>query len=132
MKKYACVAINDEATDCSICGRKELKRVMWLVDVDEDGEPFPVGTSCGATMLEYTQSKINTFANNFAHEVWKIRWSMQQQKEAELGYNRIIEELNAMSLSFSERRHHPLNEKIHEIREIAKNWADAQSVMVSI
>lgn len=136
MKKYACVAINDECTECSVCGRAELKRVMWLVTLDgdgnKDGDAFPVGSSCGATMLGYTQSKIGTFAKNFAHEIWRIRYSLQQQKENELGYHRVLDELNAMKLPRNERMQHPLNSKIHEIHKIAKEWADAQPVMVNI
>ncbi len=38
------VAINDEASTCSRCGRTGLKRVAW-VSVDGE-EPVPYGTTC--------------------------------------------------------------------------------------
>ena len=54
-KRYALKGINDEETVCTICGRVELKRVMWLQELDSDGneigEAIHCGTTCGAHLL---------------------------------------------------------------------------------
>lgn len=53
--KFRLVGINDDAHTCSCCGRDNLKRVIWLVPLDADGNPegeaIPYGTSCGAKAL---------------------------------------------------------------------------------
>jgi hypothetical protein len=64
MKRYALKGINDDQTECSVCGKVELKRVMWLVELDEEGneisEPFFCGTTCGAKLMNQKISKIRT------------------------------------------------------------------------
>ena len=53
--KFRLVGINDDAHTCSCCGRSDLKRVLWLLPLDQDGnadgEAIPYGTSCGAKAL---------------------------------------------------------------------------------
>ena len=56
-RTYIFKGINDEATVCSVCGKKELSKVVWLAECDcygvEDGDPFPVGVVCAAKMLSW-------------------------------------------------------------------------------
>lgn len=136
MKQYACVAINDECSECSVCGRVELKRVMWLVTLDAEGnkdsDAFPVGTSCGATMLGYTQSKINTFAKNFNYKVWEAKDKLRRWKESELGYNEVLNQLNSLKLPFAERRVHPLRDKMEEISASAAKWVESQDIAINL
>lgn len=49
--RYRYHGTNDEADTCSCCGRKNLKRVAWLSEIDGDGEAAPYGTTCAALML---------------------------------------------------------------------------------
>lgn len=59
--KFRLVGINDDANTCSCCGRDDLKRVLWLVALDADGnpegDPIPYGTSCGAKALGWAYPK---------------------------------------------------------------------------
>lgn len=54
-QKFKLVGTNDDANSCCCCGREGLKRVMWLVPLDCDGNPEGeaehFGTSCAARML---------------------------------------------------------------------------------
>lgn len=67
--RYGLKGINDERHICAVCGRTELKRVMWLVELDQDGgevgEPFHVGTSCGAKLLGISDTAMNRVARSF-------------------------------------------------------------------
>lgn len=70
-KQYSLIAVNEDATQCEFCGKTHLQRVMWIKENGTDGDPFPVGTTCGAKLLKKTASKINTVINNFAHNIWE-------------------------------------------------------------
>lgn len=52
---YRYLATNDEASDCACCGRKGLKRVVWLAELGPDGEAIDdgeaYGTTCAAHLL---------------------------------------------------------------------------------
>lgn len=73
--KYRYYGINDDESVCSHCGKKGLKRVVWLAELDEEGnevsEPAPYGTTCAAEMLGWrygtrnqTKSRFNTMLND--------------------------------------------------------------------
>lgn len=53
--KYAVKGINDDVDTCEVCGKRGLKRVVWLVELspegEELGEPMPVGTDCAGRMM---------------------------------------------------------------------------------
>lgn len=53
--KYRYLGTNDEESVCGCCGRQDLKRVAWLVALDEDGneigEPVAYGTTCAGQLL---------------------------------------------------------------------------------
>lgn len=57
-KKYAMVGINDEQDTCLCCGKAGLKRVVWLVPLDQDGNrdgnAEHYGTTCAARILGYS------------------------------------------------------------------------------
>jgi hypothetical protein len=61
--KYIVKAINDESDYCECCGKKGLKRVVWLSYIDVGNteiEPGHYGTMCAARMMGYkgiTKSK---------------------------------------------------------------------------
>ncbi len=136
MKRYALKGINDDSTQCAICGKVELKRVMWIIELSEDGsevgDAFPCGTTCGATMLGYTQSVMKTKSNKFESYVYQQRSFMRDQKANELGYRTTINELNKLELPFKERRVHPLYEKMTGILNQAREWAEQQVVAMEL
>lgn len=50
--RYRCLAVNDEQSTCCCCGKKGLKRVVWLLDNENlDAEPAHYGTTCAAHLL---------------------------------------------------------------------------------
>lgn len=54
MSNYKLKAINSDHDICNVCGKTSLQKVMWLAELDQDGnenEPFPAGTTCGARLL---------------------------------------------------------------------------------
>lgn len=58
--KYKLKGINDDQDVCSVCGKVNLKRVAWLVAIDngeEVGEVFPVGMDCAGRMLGWKENK---------------------------------------------------------------------------
>lgn len=133
-KRYALKGVNDEESVCMVCGKVELKRVMWLVALDADGDesddPFHVGTTCGANLLGYKQSKINTAVKNFAGEASKRRYALELRKATELGENTILTQLRG--LSWKERTSHSLWAKLHEIKAVAKEWAEKQEISIEL
>ncbi len=135
-KKYALKGINDDQSVCAICGKVELKRVMWIVELDNNGnevsDPFHCGTTCGARMLGYTQSVMKTKSNKFESYVNNQRSFMRDQKANELGYRRFLTELNKLELPFKERRVHPLYGKMMNAINQATEWANSQSVIMPL
>ena len=136
MKRYALKGVNDDEHECSVCGRVELKRVMWLVALDADGnqegEAFHCGTTCGAKLLGYTQAKLSTKVKRFEHEVYEQRQWLQYQYENERNVNGLFAELNKLELPYSERVAHPLYLQAKAISAAGKAWADSQEVLISL
>ena len=60
-KKYLCYGVNDDVDFCEACGKRGLKRVVWLAPLDEEGnelaDPAPYGVDCAARMLGWSYSK---------------------------------------------------------------------------
>lgn len=82
-KKYAFMGCNDDASFCSVCGKKELKRVVWLCNCDGDGQPdgyaFPVGTSCAARMLGWHNPTSTSTKNKVLEEAKKALRARRQK-----------------------------------------------------
>lgn len=61
MKKYLVKGINDDVTTCDICGKKGLKKVVWLSELDADGNDncnvFAAGVNCAAKLLGFRGSR---------------------------------------------------------------------------
>jgi hypothetical protein len=61
--QYTLKGINDDQDTCSCCGKTGLKRVMWLMELDaegnESGEVFPMGTTCGAKKLGMSSKSVS-------------------------------------------------------------------------
>lgn len=63
---YQVKAVNSDTDTCECCGKSDLNKVVWLVEVDEDGnetgEPVAYGTTCAARKLGFNSK--NTKAQN--------------------------------------------------------------------
>lgn len=134
MKRFALKGINDEAQTCAICGRVELKRVMWLVELAQDGsecgEAFHCGTTCGAKLLGYTQSAMSTKVKNYKAEVARRRYQIERNHPANVQADELIRQLNALNLFGAARFTHPLFAQMSELHRIAHEYAEAQIILI--
>lgn len=73
-KRYEILAINDEQSTCVVCGKIELKRVVWMKD-QETGEILHVGTSCAANLQKISVKAQKQQEKDFEAQV------LQQAKE---------------------------------------------------
>ena len=89
-KKFRLVGINDDTNVCSCCGRDDLKRVLWLLPLDQDGnpegEPIPYGSSCGAKALGWAHPTSSTTKTHIENEARK---AMAEFRQA--AYHRIFQ-----------------------------------------
>ena len=83
------VAINDEESTCSRCGRTGLKRVAW-VSVD-GAEPVPYGTTCVWRVLREVRHP--------ATEQGRATWSRIEQVAREQAIARAVEILRSLPKS---------------------------------
>jgi hypothetical protein len=78
-KKYAYKGTNNDKESCDICGRTNLKKVMWLAELDESGNELghviAVGTTCGATLLDYSNK-------DFAKAIKSAAQDLEKKKSA--------------------------------------------------
>lgn len=145
-KRYALKGINDDESVCAVCGKVELKRVMWIVEIDADGnevgEPFNCGTTCGAKLLGYTHSKVATKVKNFAGLVWAKREEMYRQHPSAVAGYQALNELNRIAddeqrktgvrMGWEERKSHPLFIEHTRLDTEARMWANAQEVLIAL
>jgi hypothetical protein len=78
-KKYAYKGTNSDKESCDVCGRTGLKKVIWLAELDVDGNELghviAAGTTCGATLLGYSQK-------NFTKAIKSANQILEQKKSA--------------------------------------------------
>lgn len=88
VKKFRMVGINDDASECSCCGRQGLKRVVWLMPLDVDGNPegdaAPYGTSCAATLMGYAYPKSSASKRKIEVEAMMARRQTVEDAVAEI------------------------------------------------
>jgi hypothetical protein len=133
--RYTLKGIDDSETVCSICGRIELKRVMWLAPIDADdaaSDAFPCGVVCGARLLGTTVARLETRIRNHTAGVEARRRALYYGHPASKREAECYSLLNALGLSFAERRQHPLFLEAHACREEARIWAESQPVIIEL
>lgn len=59
---FRLLGINDDETNCAVCGRVDLKAVHWLEN-KATGEVFPAGSSCGPKLLRCTKAEFRSFVS---------------------------------------------------------------------
>ena len=73
--RYQLVAVNDCRDYCECCGRKGLKRVVWIVDL-ETGEEKHFGTTCAmAPSKAFGLDREIKQAIREAEHAIKVRWT---------------------------------------------------------
>lgn len=82
-KKYTLKGINNDSDTCEICGKVELKRVMWLAELDADGGEthniIAAGTTCGAVALGL---------NGNYKSVEEVVAAVEERGKREVSYNK--------------------------------------------
>lgn len=82
-QQYKLMGVNSDEDTCSCCGKTNLKRVMWLMELDEEGnangEVFPMGTTCG-------QKKMGISKNDIDNSEWKGKFAKLAQTWLAKGY----------------------------------------------
>lgn len=62
-RTYRLKGINDDETTCCACGKAGLKKVIWLAELDEDGnegETRHYGCDCAGLLLRGEKTRTNT------------------------------------------------------------------------
>ena len=135
-KRYALKGVNDDQNVCLVCGKVELKRVMWIVEIDADGnevgQPFHCGTTCGAKLLGRSASALNTACKNFSIKVASKRNSIEYAYMNEHSAYDLLEKLHNLHLSFSDRLSHPLYHQYEAIEADAKAFAASQAISIEL
>jgi len=54
---YRVLGTNEDETFCSVCGKKDLSRVVWLES--DRGEILHCGVNCASKLTKWSQAKIN-------------------------------------------------------------------------
>lgn len=140
MCRYVLKGINDEYTTCEVCGKTELRRVMWLAELDADGiegEAFAAGTTCGAKLLAgkgISRKTVNDAVKNF--NALRIR-AVREAERQHARYAELVERTDAMlarmakeRVSFAERVHDPEWVEVEALRKEINGWAEANARIV--
>lgn len=127
-KRYKIVAVNDEQDVCTICGKTNLKRVAWIVELDADGNAIgdaqAVGMDCAGRMMGWSSAKT------------------RKQIDLQSDFEKLVEKLNRLVEKFGKEQVIDYVRRLHWHR-IGKvyptvdsmsliNWVDEQAVIVKI
>jgi len=88
-KQYTLKGINEDHDTCEVCGKTDLQKVMWLSEIDSDGnesgDPIAAGTTCGAKLLGLrlrSHKKIQSAVKDIA--IRKIRRAIRSLKTSDM------------------------------------------------
>jgi hypothetical protein len=143
MKRYALKGINDEANECAVCGKVELRRVMWLVELDSDGneygQPFHVGTTCGAKLLGYTQSKIKTTVKNYGSLVYQYQEQLRKAHPLSAERQRLLREreeyvkhCGGWAVARLDEQYKAYMYRITDLSRALDNWIAEQPILIQL
>lgn len=68
--KFKVLGTNDDKNYCEICGKIELKKVVWIENI-ETGEIFHAGINCAA-------KKLNTNSKNITKKIIEFKKAQRQ------------------------------------------------------
>lgn len=80
--KFKVYGINDDTDTCEVCGKTNLKKVVWLMPLDAEGNevaasPMPVGCDCAGRMMGWSFSRQKTES--------KLQEMLTETKKAAVG-----------------------------------------------
>ena len=78
MSRFQFLGVNDDRDFCECCGKQELKRVVWIEDL-ETGEVKHYGTTCATNPAKAFGVKVNKAIRNASanHDRWSREAAMQ-------------------------------------------------------
>lgn len=133
-KRYALKGINDDRTECEVCGKIELKRVMWLVELDEEGnevgDAFHCGTTCGAKLMKRKLSAVNKAVREFDGKLYRQKEWAFSQSEWGKAYQKELEANRGQS--YRQRRESGLMDRLAQYRKDFEAWFAIQPVSFEI
>ena len=77
-QRYTVQGVNDEYDKCTVCGKENLKKCVWLSPIGpegEEGDAFPVGVDCASKMM------IGSKTTKGAKEIWSIAQAIDKAQE---------------------------------------------------
>ena len=97
MHRYRLLGVNQDQDTCSHCGKQNLKKVVWLQAIDQDGSevggPEPVGANCAARMLRYVHGRTADTVLRRAEEIDYQRQRQELLRVHEVGPERSVNTL---------------------------------------
>jgi len=74
------IAINQDTDTCSCCGKRDLKRVVWI-KADAESDPVAHGTGCAAVAMGWSRKRGATA--NWKHEIVASAMKIEDEKRFE-------------------------------------------------
>lgn len=88
VSKYAVLGVNQDQDVCDVCGKTNLKKVVWFSELNSQGEkvgnPFCTGVDCAAKLMMKDQSKKPP--KSMMDNIWKVAQGIDKAKEFVLKY----------------------------------------------
>ena len=132
MSSYRLVSINDDEDTCARCGRTNLAKVVWLAELDGDGnigDVRPYGVDCAARLLHKPQKAVAALVESFDHRkeraIAQIRATHPNTSERD-ELAAAIAFLRARGRSLAKIQASPQYCRWQRLTEEAQAWAEAQ------
>lgn len=136
MRKYGYKGTNNDYDTCEVCGKTNLNKVMWLVELDSDGgeigEAFAVGTTCGAKLLGYSQKDFNKATRNAAEVLRHKQNYAERHHPLTVQADRERKEKRQAGLSIREIRKLPDYQRWTKMYNQAREEVQAQDFIVEL
>ena len=110
MKRYKILGINDDQEHCDLCGKKHLKRVVWIED-QETFQVFATGTTCAAKLQKISVKDQKALEKQF--EIDRKASIKAEIKPYQDAYDEVV--CNAPSTSFDANRQASLKDRLEFI-----------------
>lgn len=133
-KKYGIIAVDQRESECSHCGRVDLNKVAWVVELDVDGnaisEAVAMGTTCAANVVKFNKSKIEKLVKSFDAKVRAMRNAKAREYSLANGENELMAQMQG--LLYADRIKHPAWAQLMALGDKAAAYADSFDYVVEL
>jgi hypothetical protein len=86
MNRFQVIGVNDDRDFCECCGKKGLKRVVWINDT-ETGEIKHFGTTCATAPVKgfNVEREVKDAIDTFKRKQEAIAWAARREYKAKGG-----------------------------------------------